>query len=90
MASHFKRNVNVYDKNKGTSIDENIMYNHVNWDSEYLKKLTQFSDKVTESNARMRNCGPKQLDFADAQTAPTPSHATSNSSEKMKLVKQTA
>ena len=84
----------MYDKNKGTSIDANIMsdfleYNHVSWDSEYLKKLTQFSDKVTESNARMRNCGPKQLDFADAQTAATPSHAKSNSSEKKDEAGQT-
>ena len=69
----------MYDKNKGTSVDENIVsglleYNHDSWESEYLKQLTDFSDKVTESNAPMQNCGSKPLDFADAQTAPAPSH----------------
>ena len=77
--------VYVYDKNKGTSVDKNIMsglleYNHDTWESEYLKQVTDLSDKVTESNAPMQNCGPKWLDFADAQTAPVPSHAKSNSS----------
>ena len=47
--------VYVYDKNKGTSVDENIMsglleYNHDTWESEYLKQVTDLSDKVTESN----------------------------------------
>ena len=51
------------------------------WESEYLKQVTDLSDKVTESNAPMQNCGPKRLDFADAQTAPAPSHAKSNSSD---------
>ena len=42
------------DKNKGTSVDENIVsgllkYNHDSWEGEYLKQLTDFSDKVTES-----------------------------------------
>ena len=63
--------VYVYDKNKGTSVDENTVpgileYNHGSWESEYLKQLIDFSNKVTESNAFMQNCGPKQLDFADA------------------------
>ena len=30
----------------------------------------------------MQNCGQKQLDFTDAQTAPALSHAKSNSSEE--------
>ena len=86
--------VYVYDKNKGTSVDENIVsglleYNHDSWETEYLKQLTEFSDKVTESNAPMQNCGPKQLDFTDAQTAPAPSHAKSNSSEEKDEAGQT-
>lgn len=84
----------MYDKNKGTSVDENIVsslleYNHDSWETEYLKQLTEFSDKVTESNAPMQNCGPKQLDFTDAQTAPAPSHAKSNSSEEEHQAGQT-
>lgn len=78
--------VYVYDKNKGTSVDENIVtglldYNHDSWEAEYLNELSDFSDKVTESNAPMQNCGPKQLDFADAKTAPVPSSTNSDSSE---------
>ena len=78
--------VYVYDKNKGTSVDENIVtglleYDHDSWEAEYLNELSDFSDKVTESNAPMQNCGPKQLDFADAKTAPVPSSTNSDSSE---------
>ena len=84
----------MYDKNKGTSVDENIVSglfecNHDSWETEYLKQLTDFSDKVTESNAPKQNCGPKQLDFTDAQTAPAPSPAKSNSSEEKDEAGQT-
>ena len=58
-----------------------LEYNHDTWESEYLKQVTDLSDKVTESNAPMQNCGPKRLDFADAQTAPAPSHAKKDSSD---------
>ena len=83
----------VYDK-KGTSIDENIVsglleYNHCSWETEYMEQLTDVSDEVTESNAPMQNCGLKQLDFTDAKTAPTPSHAKSNSSEEKDEAGQT-
>lgn len=74
----------VYDKSKGTSVDENIVsgllkYNHDSWETKYLQQLTELSDQMTESNAPIQNC-PKQLDFTDAQTAPAPSHAKTNSS----------
>jgi len=79
--------VYVYDKSKGTSVDENIVsgllkYNHDRWETKYLQQLTELFDQITESNAPIQNCGPKQLDFTDAQTAPAPSHAKTNSSEE--------
>ena len=53
------------------------------WESEYLKQVTDLSDKVTESNAPMQNCGPKQLRTSlmprDKLPWQAPSHAKSNS-----------
>ena len=72
--------VYVYDKEKGTSVDERIMsalleYNHNQWESEYFKQQPEFSEKETVSKKSKQKHVPKQLYFAGTQPAPVPRRA---------------
>ena len=82
----------VYDKDKGTSVDERTLfallkYDHDEWEKTYLAKMTSQEKRDSEKGSEevkspIPGLTPKQLPFKDTPTAPAANEVFIISDEK--------